>query len=513
MVLDSAETINEIRVGPTVAQQLAFASELGIEITDAQLKPLADRNRLKIVAGGERAGKSLYSALELVSRLLWGKLFWIIAIDYEQARPEFDYIASWLSRLHAIDNPRRNLSIPKQGKCIAITKTGQRIETRSADDLRKIAGKAPDGIILAEAAQMPYDAYLKAIGRLAETRGWLIASGTFEGSAGWYAELFTQWQAINEDGGKSFSVPSWSNFHIYPGGRDDPEIKRLERLYSKVPGLFDERCGAVPVPPVGLVFRTFRETVHVDARAAFNKEKPVYLAVDPSGGTAPYAVAAVQFYSASEVGYEYEEAPVDLIDFAYIIDRVYSRGVIDEEVIDDCKTRPWWKKVGGGAIDVEAPDSKRRWSKYGGVTLWSKKVPQIEGIRRLQTFLHYKQEDGSYTYPPHLLVHPDVEELPYEMRNYKRAKKVGSSKQGLEFDYKEVPPSDQPNHLLKALWYLFIARYGYVKAPQKAGIVYTWSNRLKRGQKQDVQAHGRSSRPSTSRLRRMRRPVKRSSRS
>ncbi|KKM25731.1 hypothetical protein LCGC14_1592040 [marine sediment metagenome] len=504
--------IDVIGRGPTIAQQLAFADSLGVEVTPEQGRALESRARLKLVAGGERGGKSLYSALEVGSRLLWGTLFWIIAIDYEQARPEFEYLLEWLGGLGAIANYRKDVSFPKYGRCSLVTKTGQRIETRSADDVKKIAGRAPSGIVLAEAAQMGYDVYLKALGRLTETRGWLLASGTFEGSSGWYAEKFNEWQGLNTEGGKSFSIPTWSNHFVYPGGRQDPEILRLERLYSKVPGMFEERCGAVPVPPVGLVFRQFRDTVHIDTRATFNEDKPVYLCVDPSGGTNPYAVGVVQFYTAGDVGFEYDEAPVDAIDFCYMVDRIYERGKIDEEIIDMAMRRKWWSRVAGGAIDVEAPDSKKRWSKYGGVTLWSRKVLQIEGIRRMQTFLYNSYEDGKYTWPPHLLVHPNVEEFSYEARNYRRAKKVGASKQGIEYEFKEVPPSDQPNHLLKALWYLLIARYGYVKSAQKARIAYTWKNPARKRSQSKTKTSGLTSVSSRSPSRRIRRTQTRSSR-
>jgi len=407
-------------------------------------------------------------------------LFWIIAVDYEQARPEFQYCAEWLTELGAIENPKRSISMPKVGRCMLRTKTGQVIETRSADDVKKIAGRAPDGIILAEAAQMGFEAYLKSIGRLSERRGWLLLSGTFESSSGWYVDLFNDWQSANPEGARSFSVPTWSNLKVYPGGRRDPEILRMEAMYSKIPGMFEERCGAVPMPPSDLVFRTFREPIHMSDHVRFEKSKPVYLAIDPSGGTNPYAVCAVQFYSHEEKMFDPPEV-YDKIDFAYVIDVVYKRGKIDEQMIDLAKERPWWRNVAGGAIDVEAPDSKKRWLKYGGVSLWSKKIPVNEGIRRMHTFLHcIRSDDGTWKWPPHLLLNPSCEDISYEFRNFKRAKSTGGVRQGLEFEFKEKPPPNQPDHALKALWYLFIARYGYVKAIKRHGVAKTWTNPLRR---------------------------------
>jgi hypothetical protein len=235
------------------------------------------------------------------------------------------------------------------------------------------------------------------------------------------------------------------------------------------------------MPPSNLVFRQFRETIHVDERAKFDPKRFVYLAVDPSAGTAPYAVCAVQFWNPGDLGFHPDKPPVDAVDFAYVVDLIYERGMVDEEVIDIAMKRPWWKNVKGGAIDVEAPDSKKRWKKFGGVSLWSQKVDQIEGIRRLQSFLYYKKNPDTQIYelPPHILVSPLIPELPHEFRNYKRAM-PSSSKSGLELEPKEVPPQNQPNHALKALWYLLIGRYGYVKSGIKARVVKQWQNPMKR---------------------------------
>lgn len=473
---------DEIRYGPTIAQQRALIETLGVGPTPDQWRVLEARARKKLVAGGERGGKSFYSGLELTTRILWGKLFWLIGADYSLARPEFEYVAEWLTDLGAIANPKRDISMPKYGMCYLRTKTGQVVETKTADDVRKIAARAPDGIVLCEAAQLSYDVLLKAVGRLAEKRGWLVASGTFEGSSGWYPELFDEWRGLNNDGGRSFSLPTWGNTKVFPGGRNDSEILRLERTYSKVPGLFDERCGAVPAPPSNIVFSQFRDTIHIDERAVYDPALPVFLAIDPSGGTNPYAVGAYQFHEIQE--YVPDDEAFDAKQFAYLIDRVYERGKIDEEMIELTIAKPWWDHVAGGAIDVEAPDSKKRWLKLAGINLWSKKVEQIEGIRRLQSFMYYKKrEDGSFEVPPHLLVNPDVVEFSYEVRNYKRIK-VGSvtgrsDRSGLERVPKEKPPSDQPNHILKATWYLLIARYGYVKSPIKRRPVRTWRNPLR----------------------------------
>jgi hypothetical protein len=87
---------------------------------------------------------------------------------------------------------------------MVITKTGSRIVTKSARSPERLAGEAPDGILLCEAAQCSYEVYLRLRGRVAEKRGWLWLSGTFEGSQNWYAEKLNQWSRQNPEGGESF---------------------------------------------------------------------------------------------------------------------------------------------------------------------------------------------------------------------------------------------------------------------------------------------------------------------
>jgi len=409
-----------------------------------------------LVAGGERAGKSFTAATYLTTRAPYGTLFWLVGPDYEQATPEFDYTVDLLSRLGAIRS-NRDVSRPKIGKCTVVLKTGQLIETKTAQEIQKLAGKAPDGIVMCEAAQHPYESYLKCVARVAERRGWLFMCGTFEGSENWYADYYTEWSSPNADGGRSFSLASWDNTIIYPGGRQDPEILNIERALRRIPGLFEERCAAVPVAPMGLVFREVRRSIHFSEAATFDPDEPVYLAVDPSDGALPYAVGAYQFRPCKCTPPHTE----DRIEQGYGIDEIYETGMNAEQIIEIAKKRPWWKQVRGGAIDVEAPDEQRRWQAHGGIYLRSEKIPQLHGIRRLKSFVHYVLNEDDPTElleAPHLIWHPQCEGIAYEFKKYKRRDPSDS-----DLIPKDVPVSNQPNHHIKAAWYLLVSRYGFVR--------------------------------------------------
>ena len=165
---------------------------LGYGPSDRQRTAHDSQSRLTLVAGGERAWQSRSSAMELVWQLRAARLFWIVGPDYEQRRPELQYV---IDSLYAVDDIK-TMSGPARGPCVVVTKTGSRIVTKSARSPERLAGEAPDGILLCEAAQCNYEVYLRLRGRVAEKRGWLSLSGTFEGSQNWYAEKFNQiWQA------------------------------------------------------------------------------------------------------------------------------------------------------------------------------------------------------------------------------------------------------------------------------------------------------------------------------
>jgi len=302
----------------------------GFVPTEGQQPILESAARFRLVAGGERAGKSRTLAEDLLSegvdeakRKRALVLIWLIAKEYEGTRKEFSYMVENIQKLGVLNT----LSFPDRGPCTALAAwdgSAVRIKTRCGKDAKRVMMEAPHLIGACEVGQLPYETYLKLHGRLAEHRGKFMGSGTFEEPWGWMPELFNEWQIPGADG-VSFSLPSWSNIHVFPGGREDPEIERLERVYGDVPGLFEAKCGGVPTPPVGLVFREFSHLIHVSAeKAEYVKGEPVYLGIDPSRGTNPYAVGAFQTRMGDEI---------------HAIDEIYEVGRICEQVIEIARER------------------------------------------------------------------------------------------------------------------------------------------------------------------------------
>ena len=214
-----------------------------------------DPSLVRLVAGGERGGKSRLAAAEVTANAADGALFWLIGKDFAAARGEFEHCLKDFQKLDAIE--RNGVSMPDKGGWSLHIKGGIEIATFSADDPLKIATKAPSGIVLCEAGQHDFATFLRAFARTAEGRvrgdGWLLLAGTFEKSRRWYQELYRKGQGANEYELRSHSLPSWSNLALYPEGRESPAIKSMAAGLS--PEMFRERFGGEPVAHEDQVFR------------------------------------------------------------------------------------------------------------------------------------------------------------------------------------------------------------------------------------------------------------------
>jgi len=128
--------------------------------------------------------------MELVGRVLTGSLLWLVGPDYALCRPEFGHLIDAFTALDAV----AAVSFPADDQCRLVLCTGAEIVPRSAREPARLAGQAPDGVVGCESAQLSHEAFLRLRGRVAEKRGWLWLSGTFESSLGWYAETYAAWR-------------------------------------------------------------------------------------------------------------------------------------------------------------------------------------------------------------------------------------------------------------------------------------------------------------------------------
>ena len=420
-------------------------SKLDFYPTERQRPIVECRKRFILVAGGEQAGKSMVASKYLVSRFLETEdpgLYWLVAADYERTRAEFDYLVQDFATLGILAQVSKRVD---PGRIVLAD--GTRIETKSAKDPRTLAMRAPDGIIGCEASQLDLESFHRMRGRCAPKRGWLFLAGTFEGSLGWYPQLFQTWQFGTVDE-QSFSLPSYTNQHLYPGGKSDPEILRLKAMASDE--FFMERIEGIPSPPQGLVFGEFRPDIHISEDAKWNKGTPVQLWMDP-GYAGAYAVEAVQNINGQ----------------LCVIDEIYEQGLITTEIIDIARTRPWWQDVQGGVIDIAGYQHQAMsapaeiWLEETGIYLAAQKVRINEGTERLKSFLKTNPETNA----PKIIFNPGCEGIlsefgssPNPFDGQTRAYRWKVDRDG---NIVGDQPEDKNNHGVKAVVYGLVDRFGY----------------------------------------------------
>ena len=425
--------------------------KVGFSPTTEQRRILDSPYRFTLVAGGEQAGKSLMASKYLLSRFAEteGKgLFWLVAADYERTRAEFEYLVDDFAKLGLLKEASKRVD---PGHLVLAD--GTRIETKSAKDPRTLAMRAPDGILGCEASQLDLETFYRLRGRCAPKRGWLFLSGTFEGSLGWYPQMFTAWANGADKDARAYSLPSYTNVHLYPGGATDPEILKLRDFSSD--DFYMERIEGKPSPPQGLVFPEFRPDAHI-ADVEYEKDVPVHLWMDP-GYAGAYAIEVIQVKG----------------DQIQVIDEIYEQGLVTDDMIDIAMSRPWWPDVHFGVIDVGGTQHQamaspaEMWLSQSGLYLSSQKVRINEGTERLKGWLKI----DSKTHAPRLVIAPHCHGIlsefgvvPSPFDGQTRAYRWKTDRDG---NIVGDVPEDKNNHGVKALIYGLVDRFGYAYLDHK----------------------------------------------
>ena len=348
-----------------------------------QLEVMDAEERLILLAGGVRAGKSMTLSMKGIEETLIPEgLMWIVGPNYADATAEWGYLFDPIHKLGFIEH----YTAPEKGQRVFKTKWGFRCETKSSDDLAALSSFAPHVLLGVEMGRQAEGAFDKLAERALEHNARVLMSGTFEGSLSWYPQMWQRWQAPNPEKGRSFSLPSWSNTNIFQGGRTDPKIVDLENSLND-PELFLERVAAVPYKPQGLVFRIFSAKQHVEL-LDFDPKLPVELAIDP--GTRAYVVLAIQretLPTTAGMVKHYKSGLLVPKTRVRVVDEVYIHEAIAEEVIERCVDKPWFKFVKGGVIDVAGRQRQQgmksqvqTWYDETGIALRANYVPIAESI-------------------------------------------------------------------------------------------------------------------------------------
>jgi hypothetical protein len=358
-----------------------FYQALGLEFHPEQLDIVKSRDRFPVIGGGERGGKTFTTAAILLPHIVLlpyirkerffkpdgspaidldreaprNPDFLLFGPTYAEPRQEFQHLEDWLRRLGKLPDGRKHMSKPQDGPWRLVTTDGVVVATWSMEDPTSIRSVNLEGAACCEAGKMPYSGVERVWGRVSATKGFIVYSGTMESSQKWYEDWMLMGKRPNHLGIKSYSLPSYTNRHQFPGGYDDPEIQHLKRVYSE--DVFAMRVLAEPRPPRDRVLKEVT-TDHI-GELAVPEDALVEIWVDP-GYASAYAVLFVAMWDEYErdrdgqLVRDDEGRPRPLGRRFYVFDELYEQGKTTDDIIDLCQQHPAWPRIRSGVIDVAA---------------------------------------------------------------------------------------------------------------------------------------------------------------
>lgn len=270
--------------------------------------------RHRVASCGRRFGKSTIGGHELIPEAIYtysirdvlqqmGKKrrFWIVGPDYSDDEKEFRVLWDDLKRLGMpLDKPG-SYNNPLGGFMHVSMWDGLfQVHCKSARHPEGLDGEGLFGVELVEAAKLKpfiWGKYLRPA--LADEGGWSLLTSTPEGK-NWFYERWRAGQDPSKPQWASWRMPSWENSHVFPGGRQDPEILEMEADMSAE--RFNQEVAADFTEFVGRVFKDFDEEIHV-GDYPYRPDLPLYAATD-YGWSNPFVWLAIQ---------------VDVFDNVYVV--------------------------------------------------------------------------------------------------------------------------------------------------------------------------------------------------
>ncbi|HEV2037015.1 MAG TPA: hypothetical protein VGQ96_00290, partial [Candidatus Eremiobacteraceae bacterium] len=437
------------------------------------LQAIDDRITAITIAGGVGASKSFLLTRYLLPEIVFAnevrglngwpaseRLYcWLVGPLYENTRAEFKYMLDAIRNtpeiLELVGGFANGPSMPSIGSWSMTLGNGVEIATKSWLSEETLHSVPVYLAGVCEAGQLTEPMWLKRIyPRVARAHGVAVEAGTFEANT-----CFKKHFAAGLSGDparRSWALATWDNTKKYPGGRNDPAILAAEREYADAPEQFEERYGAIPSKPVGLVHRYMSLTHHVRP-VQYQPNLPLKVWIDPGS---MYAVLLAQ-----NVG-----------RMAWVLDEYFEGDSGTSELAIEwlCK-HPLGKFVAGGAIDVRAKDPAALWrngeilSKMArkGISLNSRNVPIPAGIDRVNTMLFSQNYDRTRTPASNLMLIGKRAGIPLLYINGKCQRLIWEMTEGYRYpkDGDGVTgnlPIDKHNHAAKALAYGLVDEFGFV---------------------------------------------------
>ena len=471
-----------------------------------------DRSLNRVILAANRVGKTYFAAHEALPYLMFmGANGWYVSASYDLAEEFYRKLENILVNKLGLIRVLRNDNLefweftysPKTH--VLNMGTGSSLQLKSAESPNSMHSVPLDYVIIDEASLIPFVIYdTRLVPRLADNGGWILSIGTpedYDSTGEWFSAYADIGQMPNEYSIKSWTLKLEDNQFKYTaiGGetsqkvseiygsnwakieRENPDIQwplkagdivtiynfdktwLAEQKKRIAPEVYAARFEAARGVNPYTVFPSWSDKVFVDLEEKYTKYDdtlPVYIGID-TGGT--YAVVAVQFKQREDNTNTLTKG----YDLCVIDELYYQHTVTSAEVYNTCSAREWWPglnrkahswwPVMQGAIDATSNEQQLVWQHEGrkdkviqGLNLSSRKGSINAGIETVQHFLDTKS----------IWVNPKCMFFRLEMRKYQN-RAPSYSQVGISDPRKQDTPVNAWNHLIKALTYLIVCKFGY----------------------------------------------------
>jgi hypothetical protein len=375
--------------------------------------------RFRVPVCGRRFGKSTMAGADVIPRMFEpNTLGWIVGPTYDLGEKEFrviwDHLIVGLGM--GLDKRVKKAYNKRMGDMYIEMPWGARVEVRSASQPERLVGEKLHWCLMSEAAKHSAETWERFIRpALADYRGTADFPTTPEG----YNWLYALWQLGFDDSFPEFACwqfPSWTNPIVFPLGRDDPEIRMIERTTSEA--WFLQEIAADFSAFVGKIFEEFTEPTHVK-NIEYRPEWRNYIFFD-FGYVNPLAAIEVMISPSDDV---------------YIWREHYKSYMRVEEHCEELKARD--QPAGyhldmcfGDAADPEAAETV---SVYLApcIAMNEAKENWRQGVDLMKKFLKMRvigeDESGAPIEAPKLFVDPSCRNVIREFNLYKAPSKLKSN--------------------------------------------------------------------------------------
>lgn len=408
-------------IEPTISRSALFA-KLGYEPhSKEQWEAHTTNARFRIPCCGRRWGKSMWAGHELTYKMFVpDSINWIVGPNYSLGEKEFKVVHKDFQNLGLFQHCNIRYNVPQGQMRIYFKPLNSLLEVKSAEKQDGLVGERLNHVCMSEAAKhrmSTWSMYIRPA--LADTKGTADFPSTPEGF-NWYEGMYQLGQSKDDPDYISWSLPSWTNPIVFPGGRDDPEIKEMESTMTRA--YFEQEVGAQFTSFEGKMYPDFEDGVHV-RELTYRPDWPNYLALD-FGFVDPFVCLDIQIDPTTQRTYvwrEYQVSGKSTSDHAYqIANRKNPDGYKITAVYGDPRGADQWatlRGIWGGIGEQHAV----------GNELGIEAIGQALKIR----------SDGE----PGLFIDPSCTDLRRQMRNLRRKEvKEGHNEKPGQHDYDDHGP-------------------------------------------------------------------------